>query len=932
MRSRVFIPAILLLALLPAALAQTQLIQNGGFASASYAPWVLTGSGIAVGNGYLSMGNYSGATQSAYQTVTFPTNLIAARLSLYYEIVSTDPNGDDTLTIDIMDTNFIVLEQLGYATSEFTNAWVGATNNFITYPGSNTLSSYAGQTVEVYFAVTTDANYGYLTSFNLTDVSLLAATTANIPPNDDFANATPILTDAYAEDVTTTYASKEPGEANHAGNAGGHSVWWTWTAPAIGTVSINTTGSSFDTVLAVYTAASPANITVSNLTCVCSNNGGVRGVTYAGLASLQFTVPTAAEVGTQYYIALDGYGGQSGGAVFNFTFSLDTNAPTVAFTSPANGAAVTNSSVLVKGTSHDKVAVASVQYSLANANGGSAWELATTTNQWTNWTAAVTDLIPGTNLVTLEAFNTSGIMSALASRVFDYDVPTALTLSTNGRGTISISGTTNVASASNGQLLDLAFPYTLTAKAAAGFAFNGWTGSMASNSTKLTFIMATNLSFTANFVDVQKPTNSITAPTPGQRWSNSLFQITGKAVDNVAVAGVYYQLDGGSWTPATTTNDWTNWRANVTLAPGTNTVRAYAVDTSGHLSTPTNSVSFFYVVTAPLVVQTNGRGTVSPDYNGRSLAIGSNYFMTATAATGFKFTNWTGGTNLPWSVLTNNAKLTFLMASNLNLIANFVDVEPPGIAIISPTLNQRWSNSTFTVKGTASDNVQVANVFFQHNGGSWTPANSTNTWTNWTANPTLSPGTNVIRACAEDTSGNRSATNKVGFLYVPTATLTVQTNGLGGITPVDNGKLLAIGTNYTLTAAQGHNWLFSNWVASGSEDFVSNTPVLRFTMQSNLVLAANFVTNPFLAVAGVYHGLFHPASGVTEASSGFITATIASNSAGAFTAKLLLDGGSNSFSGSFDLTGRAQTNFTIAGQNVSVVLSLDFNPADALMG
>ena len=78
-----------------------------------------------------------------------------------------------------------------------------------------------------------------------TDVSLLAGTTANIPPNDDLANATSISTNRLTNDVITTYASKEPGEPNHAGNAGGHSVWWTWTAPAIGTVSINTDGSEF---------------------------------------------------------------------------------------------------------------------------------------------------------------------------------------------------------------------------------------------------------------------------------------------------------------------------------------------------------------------------------------------------------------------------------------------------------------------------------------------------------------------------------------------------------------------------------------------------------------------------------------------------------------------------------------------------------------
>jgi hypothetical protein len=428
-------------------------------------------------------------------------------------------------------------------------------------------------------------------------------------------------------------------------------------------------------------------------------------------------------------------------------------------------------------------------------------------------------------------------------------------------------------------------------------------------------------------VDNAKPTLNITSPKVGQAVSNAAFTITGTAKDNVGVMSVYYQLNGGSWFTATSTNVWANWTAPVTLIPGTNSISAYAVDTSTNASATTN-VSVFYVVKAPLAVQTNGNGTISPNYNEMSLNIGQNYSMKATAGPGFKFTDWTG------SFTTNGSNLTFLMASNLTFTANFVDTNPPVLTVKSPISGQRWSNAAFTVTGSATDNVAVSNVFYSLNGGKWSNAVTDNNWTNWTAAVTLALGTNTNAVYAVDTSGNKSLTNTVKFLYIPSAILTVQTNGLGGINPVDNGKLLAIGTNYTLAAIPSNHWMFSNWVGGISTPYtvLTNGPTLTFAMQSNLVLQANFVTNPFLAVAGVYNGLFYPTNGVTEASSGFISATIASNSTGAYTAKVLLNGGSNSFSGSFDLTGWAQTALTNSGQTVSVSLSLDFKPADATMG
>ena len=73
---------------------------------------------------------------------------------------------------------------------------------------------------------------------------------------------------------TNVAATKEPGEPNHAGNAGGASIWFTWVAQSAGTATIDTSGSSFDTLLGVYTG-SPVN----SLTTVASNDNCCGGQT-----------------------------------------------------------------------------------------------------------------------------------------------------------------------------------------------------------------------------------------------------------------------------------------------------------------------------------------------------------------------------------------------------------------------------------------------------------------------------------------------------------------------------------------------------------------------------------------------------------------------------------------------------------------------------
>jgi len=477
--------SVLLLFVFRAAFGQTQLIINGGFEQPNVPPyWVVSGTGAAITNGpfpesgvgYLSMGNIAGADQIVYQTITFPTNLIAATFSFDYEILTSDTIApDDVLSVYIFGTNGAPLAYMGSVSNLSAVANSGyhlAATNLVSYPGETNLSTYAGQTVEVYFEVTTDPGFGYLTSFNIDNVSMLVGTTADIPPNDIFTNSITLSTNSFTviTIATNTFATNQPGDPMIAGNAGGHMLWWNWTAPAIGTVTINTSGSSFTTLLGVYTGSA-----LTNLVSVASNIGGaVKFNTTAGM---------------QYQIAVDGYNGQSGTIALSLKFSLDTTPPKVSITSPASGAKLTNSTVFVQGKASDNVAVALVEFRLENAAGTNDYQAATGT---TNWSATVTNLIPGPNTIRVFAIDTSSNASPTVTRTVTYIVVSPLTLTTNGNGTVS--------GASDGQLLDVGATYTITAKPALGSVFNGWTGDITANNLTLTFMMQSNLNLTANFV------------------------------------------------------------------------------------------------------------------------------------------------------------------------------------------------------------------------------------------------------------------------------------------------------------------------------------------------------------------------------------------------------------------------------------------------
>ena len=208
---------------------------------------------------------------------------------------------------------------------------------------------------------------------------------------------------------------------------------------------------------------------------------------------------------------------------------------------------------------------------------------------------------------------------------------------------------------------------------------------------------------------------------------------------------------------------------------------------------------------------TNG-GTVG---GGGTFNQGASCTVTASANTGYTFTNWTENGN----VVSTNANYTFNVTSNRNLVANFT-AQP--------------QQFTITVSANPTNGGMVGGGGTYNQGASCTVTASANTgytFTNWTENG------NVVSTSARYTFTVNANRNLVANFTIRTYNVSVSANPTNGGTVVGGGTFNH-GQSCTVTATANNGYTFTNWTENGN--VVSTNASFNFVVTANRTLVAHF--------------------------------------------------------------------------------------------
>ncbi len=266
---------------------------------------------------------------------------------------------------------------------------------------------------------------------------------------------------------------------------------------------------------------------------------------------------------------------------------IDTVAPTVTITRPSSLSTPSSTAVLT-GTASDAFGVAQVTWS--NSRGGSGMATGTT-----SWTVAGIPLQPGSNVITITARDSAGLLgtdTVTATRT-DGEAPTVSLVTPTTGGTYATTSRTLALSGTSADAVGVSQVTWAnnrggggTAAGTTSWAVQGVALQMGANLIAVTARDAAGNAgqavLSVTVTDGEPPTVAIVSPVTAATFSTTVpgVAIAGTAADAGGVAAVTWSSSQGGGGAAVGTTSWSV--PAVALVPGVNVITVLARDTAGN--------------------------------------------------------------------------------------------------------------------------------------------------------------------------------------------------------------------------------------------------------------------------------------------------------------------------------------------------------------
>lgn len=546
------------------------------------------------------------------------------------------------------------------------------------------------------------------------------------------------------------------------------------------------------------------------------------GTTNADINGDFLVTPTALADGS-YTVTVVVIDSTTNSATNTADFSVDTTAPGISLTTPADNSITNLDDISVTGTT-DADATVNV---IVTGTTGEVFNGPATVDATGNFSVLVPDLADGTYSVTAEATDAATNSASAGPHIFTIDtVAPAVAITTPIDGTLSnqsnqtVSGTTEP-----GLTVLVTFTNSsgvIATETATSDATGNWTLISPALPDGAVTITAESTDLAGNSgsdavvitIDTTAPAVAITTPTNGAASTIAPAAIAGTAEQGSSVTITLTDENGTATTLGTVVATDGTWSQDIEsiLAEGTYTITATATDDAGN--TASTSSTFIVDTTAPVIaIATPAEGvtlgTPTPMVTGTTdedgdveITVtdedGTVVFTTTTTATDGAFT--VGTSALADGTYTVTATTTDAAGNESSASNTFsIDLSAPAITVVTPAADEVATEREVVISGTSEPGASIEIIIEDATGAEvqtlTTTADANGDWTA-TTDP-LNDGAYTITASATDAVGNTANADPVNFSVVSEAPELVI------LTPVEGGTLDDNTPNITGTTSPG---------------------------------------------------------------------------------------------------------------------------------